>query len=71
MTKELKNGEGSTSIFGSTMISLMTEDYSLDDFANMSLEDLEALLQSYGKGQFKHPEKLPTLSKKQFVTRTV
>ncbi|MDT2816219.1 IS110 family transposase [Vagococcus carniphilus] len=64
LTKELKNGEGTTSIFGSTMISLMTEDYSLDDFANMSLEDLGALLQSYGKGRFKHPEKIANSIKK-------
>lgn len=64
LSKELKSGEGTTSIFGSTMISLMTEDYSLDDFANMSLESLGDLLQSYGRGRFKHPEKIAKSIKK-------
>lgn len=64
LSKELKSGEGTTSIFGSTMISLMTEEYSLDDFANMSLESLGELLQRYGKGRFKHPEKIAKSIKK-------
>lgn len=64
LTKELKSGDATTSIFGATMVSLMTEDYSLDDFANMSLEELGLLLQSYGKGRFKHPEKIAKSIKK-------
>ncbi len=64
LAKELKQGEATTSIFGATMVSLMTEDYSLDDFANMSLEELGDLLQSYGKGRFKYPEKIAKSIKK-------
>lgn len=64
LTRELKNGEATTSIFGATMISLMTEDYSLDDFANMSLEELGELLQTYGRGRFKYPEKIAQSIKK-------
>lgn len=64
LTKELSSGEGKTSIFGSTMISLMTEDYSLDDFSQMSLDELGELLQRYGHGRFKHPEKIAQSIKK-------
>ena len=36
----------------------MTEDYSLDELAEMPLEDFATLLQEKGKGRFKNPENL-------------
>ena len=64
LSRELKNGDSPTSVFGAAMIALMTEDYSLDDFSTMSLDALAELLQHYGKGRFKSPEKIAEAIKK-------
>lgn len=64
LTRELKASEASTSVFGSTMISLLTEDYSLDDLANLPLESFASLLQEKGRGRFKNPEELAKTIKK-------
>lgn len=64
LTRELKASDSSTSVFSATMLSLLTEDYSLDDLAEMPLEDLASLLQEKGRGRFKHPEDLAKTIKK-------
>lgn len=53
-----------TSIFGTTMMELITGDFSLDDIAGMELEELAGFLQMKGKGRFKEPEKLAKAIKK-------
>jgi transposase len=53
LTKEID-----TSVFGSTMMDLLTDSMSLEDIANMSLEDLAATLQQKGRGRFSNPQKL-------------
>lgn len=53
LTKEVD-----TSVFGSTMMDLLTDSLSLDQIADMSLENLAALLQEKGRGRFSNPEKL-------------
>ncbi|KKH62442.1 transposase [Methanosarcina mazei] len=53
LTKEVD-----TSVFGSTMMDLLTDSMSLEDIANMSLEDLAAALQQKGRGRFSNPQKL-------------
>ncbi|MCO5542174.1 IS110 family transposase [Enterococcus faecalis] len=58
LTRELKGLDGTTSVFNTTIMILMTDDYSLDELAKMPLEDFAALLQEKGKGRFKNPEKL-------------
>jgi len=58
LTRELKGLDGITSVFSTTIMILMTDDYSLDELAKMPLEDFAALLQEKGKGRFKNPEKL-------------
>ncbi|EPM6849793.1 IS110 family transposase [Enterococcus faecalis] len=58
LTRELKALDGTTTVFSSTILSLMSDDYSLDELAEMPLEDFAALLQEKGKGRFKHPENL-------------
>lgn len=50
--------EVDTSIFGSTMMELFAESFSLDDIAQMELEELAEFLQDRGKGRFRQPEKL-------------
>lgn len=52
------SNEVETSVFGSTMMELLTESLSLDDIANMELEALANFLQKKGKGRFSDPEKL-------------
>lgn len=47
-----------TSVFGSTMMALLTEDVSLDEIAEMPLEDLSDFLNTKGKGRFADSEKL-------------
>lgn len=64
LTRELKAENSSNTVFGATMLTLLTDDFSLDDLANMPLEELATLLQSPGKGRFKNPEKLATSIKK-------
>jgi len=53
LTKELD-----TSVFGATMMELLTDSLSLDEIANMPLEDLAFLLQEKGRGRFSNPTKL-------------
>ena len=53
---ELKADGGSTSVLSATLVTLMTEDYSLDDLAEMPLEDFAALIQKLGRHRFKNPE---------------
>ena len=64
LTRELKNSAGSTSVFGSTLLSLLTDDYTLDDLALMPIEDFATLLQSLGSGRFKNPNELAKSIKK-------
>lgn len=64
LTRELKSNTGGTSIFGSTILSLLTDDYSLDDLALMPVEDFASLLQNLRKGRFKDPDKLAKTIKK-------
>ncbi|WP_066185550.1 IS110 family RNA-guided transposase [Gracilibacillus timonensis] len=47
-----------TSVFGSTMMELLTDSFSLDDIAAMDLEELALFLQKRGKGRFKDPDQL-------------
>lgn len=53
---ELKADKGSTSVLSATMVSLMTEDYSLDQLAQMPLEEFADLIQRMGRSRFKNPE---------------
>lgn len=62
LSKELNTT--STSIFSATIIDLMTEELSLDDIAQMPLEEFAELLQKKGRGRFKDPEKLAKVIKK-------
>ncbi len=59
LTRELKADNGTSSVFGATMLTLLT-----DDLASMPLEELSTLLQKLGKGRFKDPEKLANSIKK-------
>ena len=56
LSKELKSE--STGIFSATIVHLMTENYSLDELANLPLEDFVQLIQNVGRSNFKNPEKL-------------
>lgn len=47
-----------TSIFGTTMMDLLSDSLSLDEIANMEIEQLTEVLQKKGKGRFSDPEKL-------------
>lgn len=53
---ELKAGGSTTSVLSATLVSLMTEDYSLDQRVQMPLEDFANLIQKMGRGRFKNPE---------------
>ena len=48
----------STSLFSATGITLMTEDFTLDELAVLPLEAFCDLLQEKGKGRFKNLEKI-------------
>jgi transposase len=50
--------EVDTSVFGSTMMDLLTDSMSLDEIAAMPLENLAAFLQEKGRGRFSDPDKL-------------
>lgn len=50
--------EADTSVFGSTMMDLLTDSMSLDEIAAMPLENLAAFLQEKGRGRFSDPDKL-------------
>lgn len=58
LSTEIKNENLTTSLWSSTIISLMTEDYTLDDLANIPLKDLADFIQKLGRENFKAPEKL-------------
>lgn len=64
LSRELASSDVSTSIFGSTMITLLTEEMTLDEFAMLELEEAGQYLQKLGKGRFKDPEKLAMAIKK-------
>ena len=57
LVKGLKE-DAKSSVFGASLMDIITDSLSLDEFANMALEDLAALLQSKGRGRFKNPEQL-------------
>lgn len=58
LKKELRDSEGSTTVFSATIMDLLTEDLTLDDLAMMPLEQLSSFLQEKGRGRFKDPNKL-------------
>lgn len=58
LSKELANEDNKTSVFGATIMNLLTEDITLDEFSEMPLEAAAELLQKLGKGRFKNPEQL-------------
>ncbi|CAM3129903.1 Transposase [Lactococcus hircilactis] len=65
LPSELKNDDDlSTSLYSATIITLMTEDYTLDELAETPLEDFAELLQKIEHGRFKNPEKLAKVIKK-------
>ncbi|PWT46047.1 IS110 family transposase, partial [Limosilactobacillus reuteri] len=47
-----------TSIFGSTMMQLLTEDLTTDDLLTISINDLTDYLAKHGRGRFADPEAL-------------
>lgn len=54
LSKELKSEGGS--ILSATLVTLMTEDYTMDQLAEMPLEEFAKLIQLLGKYRFKNPE---------------
>lgn len=50
--------DAETSIFGATMMDVLTESLSFGEIAEMEIEDLAAMLQQKGRGRFSDPEKL-------------
>lgn len=58
LKKELRDSEGSTTVFSAAIMDLLTEDLSLDDLAMMPLEQLSSFLQEKGRGRFKDPDEL-------------
>ncbi|MGO5080391.1 IS110 family transposase, partial [Lactobacillus amylovorus] len=47
-----------TSIFGATMMSIITDSKTIDEIANMSTENLIDYLQTKGRGRFSDPDSL-------------
>ena len=47
-----------TSVFGATMMDLLTESLSFGEVAEMEVEDLATILQQKGRGRFGNPDKL-------------
>lgn len=58
LNKLVISDELNTSIFGSTMMQLLTEDLTTDDLLNISINDLTDYLAEYGRGRFADPEAL-------------
>lgn len=58
LSTEIKNEKLTTSLWSNTIITLMTEDHTLDELATVSLKDLADFIQKLGRGRFKAPEKL-------------
>src|SRR5699024_2856817 len=57
-TYTIISDELNTSIFGSTMMQLLTEDLTTDDLLNISINDLTDYLAEHGRGRFADPEAL-------------
>lgn len=55
LAKEIKT-EG-ISVLSATLVTLMTDDYTMDQLAEMPLEDFANLIQKLGKHRFRNPEK--------------
>jgi transposase len=47
-----------TSVFGATMMDLLSDSLSLDEIASMEIDQLAGILQQKGRGRFSDPEKL-------------
>lgn len=58
LNKLVISDELTTSVFGSTMMSLLTEDMTTDDLLNISINDLADYLNEHGRGRFANPEAL-------------
>ena len=58
LNKLVISDELNTSIFGSTMMQLLTEDLTTDDLLNTSINDLTDYLAEHGRGRFADPEAL-------------
>lgn len=58
LNKLVISDELNTSVFGSTMINLLTEDMTTDDLLNISITDLADYLNEHGRGRFANPEAL-------------
>jgi len=56
--------EVDSSVFGKAMMDLFYEQYSLDELAHMSLEDLADYLRSKGKNRFENPEQVAKMIQK-------
>lgn len=55
---KLAIGDVETSVFGSTMLTLLTDNLSVDELAEMPLEELSQYLNEKGRGRFADPEQL-------------
>ncbi|MCT0017782.1 IS110 family transposase [Lactococcus lactis subsp. lactis] len=65
LPSKLKNDDDlSTSIYSSTLITLMAENYTLDELAETPIEEFSNLIQKLGRGRFKAPDKLAKLIQK-------
>lgn len=58
LNKLVVSDELNTSVFGSTMMNLLTEDMTTDDLLNISITDLADYLNEHGRGRFANPEAL-------------
>lgn len=58
LSSEFKKEDLSTNLWSSTIIKLMTEEYTLDDLAAIPLNEFAEFLQKLGRGRFKAPDKL-------------
>lgn len=58
LNKLVISDELNTSVFGSTIMSLLTEDMTTDDLLNISINDLADYLNEHGRGRFANPEAL-------------
>ncbi|MCT0017344.1 IS110 family transposase [Lactococcus lactis subsp. lactis] len=58
LSVELQNEALNTSVWSATIMTLMTEDYTLDELAETPLEEFAELIQKLGRGRFKTPDKL-------------
>lgn len=68
LSKELKAEGGS--VLSATLVTLMTEDYTMDQLAELSLEEFANLIQKLGKYRFKIPKELQRQFLKPYVVPT-